>query len=281
MDGRALKTSALARPDGTITRGTTGINRLRRSDRWLLHCPAVRSALSSTPLVVDLGYGATPVTTVELASRLRRIQPDLQVIGLEIDPARVAAAQPASTPAVGFRRGGFELAGLRPGVVRAFNVLRQYPEDAVAPAWARMQAALAPGGVIIEGTCDELGRRCAWVTLSQAGPQTLTLAWDPFDVTKPSELAARLPKVLIHRNVDGEAVHQLLGSLDQCWAATAPHAPFGPRVRWRQTVALLETNGVAVLNNRGRERDCLLTVPWSSVAPRPSGAVAPLGRLVP
>ncbi|MDQ2723790.1 MAG: class I SAM-dependent methyltransferase, partial [Actinomycetota bacterium] len=143
----------------------------------------------------------------------------------------------------------------------------------VAPAWARMQAALAPDGIIVEGTCDELGRRCAWVSLSAAGPQTFTLAWDPFDVSTPSELAARLPKALIHRNVDGEAVHELLSTVNRCWATTAPHAPFGPRVRWGQTLSLLKANGVAVRNDRGRTRDCVLTVPWSSVAP--------LERLVP
>ena len=109
---------------GSITRGTTGVNRLRRSDRWLTNSPQVRDALTNHPLVVDLGYGASPVTTVELAARLSRVRADVRVIGLEIDPARVSAAQHAASSAVSFGRGGFELAGLRPAVVRAFNVLR-------------------------------------------------------------------------------------------------------------------------------------------------------------
>ena len=60
-------------PVGQLTRGTTGHNRLRRCDRWLVHAPRVRTALQSAtdPLVIDLGYGALPVTTLELASRLR------------------------------------------------------------------------------------------------------------------------------------------------------------------------------------------------------------------
>lgn len=253
---------------GTITRGTTGINRLRRSDRWIVHSPAVRTALTATPLVVDLGYGASPVTTVELAGRLRRVRPDVRVVGLEIDPERVSAAQTAASATVSFRRGGFELARLRPGLVRAFNVLRQYPEEAVTPAWTRIQSALAPGGVLVEGTCDELGRRCAWVLVSAEGPQTLTLAWDPFDVERPSELAPRLPKVLIHRNVAGEAVHELLTAADRCWASAAPQAPFGPRARWRHTVELLRAQGWPVHQDPGRQRDCVLTVPWFAVAPR-------------
>ena len=87
-------------PVGHLTRGTTGHNRLRRCDRWLVHSPRVRTALQSAadPLVVDLGYGALPVTTLELASRLRTVRTDVRVIGLEIDPDRiVAAAQPGSS----------------------------------------------------------------------------------------------------------------------------------------------------------------------------------------
>ena len=72
---------------------------------------------AADPLVVDLGYGATPVTAVELRARLApRSAPDVRVVGLEIDPVRVAAAgRAADPPGLTFRRGGFELAGLRPG----------------------------------------------------------------------------------------------------------------------------------------------------------------------
>ena len=74
------------------TRGTTAANRLRRVDRWLIGSPRVRAALDSAeePLVVDLGYGALPVTTTELAARLRAVAPGVQVVGLEIDAERVA-----------------------------------------------------------------------------------------------------------------------------------------------------------------------------------------------
>ena len=130
------------------TRGTTATNRLRRADRWMTYSPRVRAALQSgdQPVVVDLGYGRLPVTTLELADRLRSVRPDIRVVGLEIDPDRVAAAREARSAAVEFALGGFELAGLQPVLVRAFNVLRQYPEDAVADAWATMGSRLAPGG---------------------------------------------------------------------------------------------------------------------------------------
>src|SRR6478609_7195742 len=150
-------------PVGQLTRGTTGHNRLRRCDRWLVHSPRVRTAVQSAtdPLVVDLGYGALPVTTLELASRLRAVRTDVRVVGLEIHPERVTTARAvAGATDVQFALGGFELAGLRPVLVRAFNVLRQYPVEAVPEAWATLRAGLGTGGLIVDGTCDELGRRC-------------------------------------------------------------------------------------------------------------------------
>ncbi|WP_238421896.1 class I SAM-dependent methyltransferase [Gordonia sp. 'Campus'] len=230
----------------------------------MVHEPAVTAALDvPRPLVVDLGYGARPDTTVEMAGRLRRVAPDLEMVGLEIDPERVVEPRDG----VRFGVGGFELGGLRPRLVRAFNVLRQYDEDEVEAAWARMRAALAPGGVIVEGTCDEIGRRCTWVLLDTGGPVSLTLSWSPEHSTRPSDLAERLPKALIHRNVPGEKVHDLLALADQCWDVAAPLAVYGPRVRWRSALGLLRDRGVECAVPRRRTSDNLLTVPWSTVAP--------------
>jgi hypothetical protein len=271
----------MSRPVGAITRGTTGYNRLRRSDRWLVHSARVRTALSaaSDPLVVDLGFGALPVTTLELAARLQAVRADVRVVGLEIHPERVASARTRGgqdpsgrTRSVEFALGGFELAGLRPVLVRAFNVLRQYPVEAVPEAWATMQRRLAPGGVITDGTCDELGRRCCWVLLDADGPVSLTLACDPFSIERPSDLAERLPKVLIHHNVPGQPIHTLLSAADLAWASVAGHGVFGPRVRWRAMLELLRDvnfGGFPVEPPRRRMRDGVLTVPWATIAPLP------------
>src|SRR3712207_5119678 len=116
--------------------------------------PRLRDA--ARPLVVDLGYGSSAVTTLELADRLAPRVPGLEVVGLEIDPTRVAAvAADRDPPRVDFRVGGFELAGLNPVLVRAFNVLRQYDEASAAQAWQTMCAALGPGGLVVGGICDE------------------------------------------------------------------------------------------------------------------------------
>ncbi|MEU7783964.1 class I SAM-dependent methyltransferase [Amycolatopsis sp. NPDC049159] len=257
-------------PVGAPTRGTTNPNRLRRVDRWIASAPATTRLLRAAPdpLVVDLGYGASPVTTVELARWVRRVRPDVRVLGLELDPVRVAAALPAAAPPLlDFRRGGFELAGTRPTLVRAFNVLRQYAEDEVAGAWELVLASMAPGGLLVEGTCDEIGRLSTWVLVSSAGPVSLTLSLRLAGLDRPSTIAERLPKALIHRNVPGERVHALLSALDTCWATAAPHQAFGVRSRWLEAVRLLAARGWPVLGPPSRIRLGELTVPWDSVAP--------------
>lgn len=256
---------AVAGPVGAVTRGTTAANRLRRADRWMVHRPEFRRLLTSVddPLVVDLGYGASHTTTVEWARRLRPVAPGARVVGLEIDPARVLDP----VDGVEFRLGGFELAGLRPTIVRAFNVLRQYREDEVADTWALITGAMAPGGLLLEGTCDELGRRCSWVVIDGEGPRSLTLCWSPAHADTPSDVAERLPKALIHRNVPGEPVHALLAAADRAWREAAPFAPYGPRQRWRRAHALLRATGVPAEPLRAGTRDAVLTVPWDAVAP--------------
>ena len=232
-------------------------------DNWLTATQASVLRAAADPLVVDLGYGATAVTTVELADRLRRVRPDVRVVGIEIDRERVtAAAGWADPPRLDFRHGGFEMGGLRPVIVRAANVLRQYEEAAAARAWRNMTAALADGGVLVEGTCDEIGRRSAWVLLDTDGPRTLTLAAKVDDLPRPGALAERLPKALIHRNVPGEPIHRFLGALDAAWDAAAPRSTFGPRQRW---IAMCSAVAGEWPVDVRRARHAEITVAWDAV----------------
>ncbi|MEH0842674.1 class I SAM-dependent methyltransferase [Micromonospora sp. CPCC 205711] len=260
----------MVKPLGAVTRGTTNPNRLRRVDNWIVETCGDRLRAAADPLVVDLGYGATPVTAVELRARLAAgVRADVRVVGLEIDPVRVAAAQPAADPpGLTFARGGFELAGLRPALVRAFNVLRQYDEAEVADAWRAITGRLAPGGVLVEGTCDELGRLGGWLLVDAEGPRTLTLAARLTTLTSPAQLAERLPKALIHRNVPGERVHDLIRALDDAWQAAAGYAPFGPRHRWVETVRTVRAAGWPIEHRPRHWRQGHLTIPWPAVAPR-------------
>ncbi|WP_281965377.1 class I SAM-dependent methyltransferase [Serinicoccus marinus] len=269
------------RPVGTVTRGTTNPNRLRRVDRWIGYVLGglLRSA-AGPPVVVDLGYGASPVTVLELADRLRGVREDVRVVGVEIDPERVERGRPlADPPWVDFARGGFEVplpAGLgadaRPLVVRAFNVLRQYDEVEVGPAWQRVVDQLAPGGSLVEGTCDELGRLAAWVDVRRgedgvATPRTLTISLRLAGLETPSVVAERLPKALIHRNVPGERVHTVLGALDRAWERAAPLASFGARQRFVATARSLREDGWPVVDGPARWRLGELGLDWAAVAP--------------
>jgi SAM-dependent methyltransferase len=257
-----------ARALGLPTRGTTNANRLRRVDRWLLATQVPRLRDAPRPLVVDLGYGASAVTTLELVERLAPAVPGLEVVGLEIDPARVAsAAVDRDPPRVDFRLGGFELAGLRPVLVRAFNVLRQYDEESAARAWDTVRGALAPGGLLVEGTCDEWGRRASWVALDEDGPLTLSFAARVTDLDRPSDLAERLPKALIHHNVPGQPVHGFLRAFDLAWASAAGLSTFGPRQRWAAAVTTLADEGWPLVGPTRRARHGEVTVRWSAVAP--------------
>lgn len=268
-------------PIGTVTRGTTNTNRLRRVDRWIATLPVLRS--TDDPLVVDLGYGASGVTALELQQRLARTRRDVDVLGLEIDPGRVrtALAQLAEVRAgttpfspdarVDFAVGGFEVpvAGdRRPAVIRAFNVLRQYEEADVVGAWRRMAGRLQPGGLLVEGTCDEIGRVSSWVDVGADGPKHLTISLRLEGLGAPSIVAERLPKVLIHRNVAGEPVHDLLTGLDRQWRNASPFAAYGPTQRWIASVEALREAGWPVRAGRTRWKLGEVTVDWSAVEPR-------------
>jgi hypothetical protein len=270
LHGSASRARGRIAPVGVVTRGTTKPNRLRRVDRWLTGPAAERLRRADDPLVVDLGYGASGVTARELRDRLRTVRPDVEVVGIEIDPERVSAARPLAGPGLVFVRGGFELpvpGGRRPVVVRAFNVLRQYAESEVPAAWARMLSRLAPGGLVVDGTCDEIGRRAVWAALAADGPVSLTLSVRLAGLERPSDVAERLPKVLIHRNVPGERVHAFLGALDHAWARNAPQASLGVRQRWTATMSSVRAAGWPLLDGPSRWRLGEVSVAWDAVRP--------------
>jgi hypothetical protein len=260
------------RPVGTVTRGTTAPNRLRRVDRWLLgtHEALLRSAPAG-PLAVDLGYGAYPVTTVEMFERLRAVRPDLRVVGLEIEPGRVAAAAAYQRVGLDFRLGGFELPVDEPPLlIRAFNVLRQYDESRVPAAWLGLASRLAPKGLLVEGTCSENGRIAVWVTLRAGGPRTLTFAGHLGSLASPAIFAERLPKALIHRNRPGERIHAFLADWELAWRSAAALSVFGVRQRWIG-VAREMARCWPLIGGENRWRLGELTLDWSAVAPGSSG----------
>ena len=261
---------AIKKPVGAITRGTTNPNRLRRVDRFIANFPQLKSR---DCVVVDLGFGATPTTSIEMLQRLSLTNPQVTVVGIEIDRERVDRGIPFQTKQLLFGLGGFEVPLPKPfedkqvDVIRAMNVLRQYDESEVQAAWQLMQTRLKADGVIVEGTSDELGRIASWVTLSKEKAISFTIALKLNEVDKPSKVAERLPKVLIHRNVEGEPIHQLLKDLDDAWLRNSPLSTFSPAQRFIATCRDLKASGWPITNNQKRWALGELTLSFEAIAP--------------
>lgn len=212
----------MRKPLGQPTRGKTAPNRLRKTDTFLaVAFPAFIRHLPG--LYVDLGYGAYPVTSQETLHRLRQLNPKVAVLGVEIDPARVAEAQPYAETGLAFRHGGFDLPlerGERVSVIRAVNVLRQYDEAAVAGALTALGAALTEDGLLIEGTSDPHGRLLAFTlyrkarTLASAGVVLAPRVGAHF---APRALRAVLPKAFIHHAEPAGAIDRFFAAWEASW----------------------------------------------------------------
>jgi hypothetical protein len=187
-------------------------------------------------LFVDLGYGAEATTTLESAARFRKFNPKLPVLGVEIDPERVTAAQPFAETLISFRLGGFNLP-LLPGetvrLIRAFNVLRQYEETDFAPAYERLGQYMLPGGLMIEGTSDPFGRIWAanvvrkmetgWNFEALVFSTNFRLGFDP------AQFQSVLPKNYIHHMMPGQAIYIFINSWKQATAETSHAKVWGER----------------------------------------------------
>jgi hypothetical protein len=151
------------RPQGNVTRGKTAPNRLRRADILLyLYDPFLLSKEQSgrRSLYVDIGYGENPLTTLETRSFFSKLYPYLSYLGVEINPERVAKAEAFKDYNLFFRHGGFNLPLQKDesvNFIRAFNVLRQYSEDEVTPAYDLLSSYLVNGGLLLDGTSNPSG----------------------------------------------------------------------------------------------------------------------------
>jgi hypothetical protein len=265
------------KPEGQPTRGKTASNRLRRVDNFmLLYEPSLLTrtdGLFADSLFVDLGYGFDARTTLESASRFRRLNPDLKILGVEIDKERVDAALPFADDKTFFRLGGFNLPlkqGEHVRLIRAFNVLRQYEEKDFAPAYERLAEYVLPGGLMIEGTsnpfgsiwCANLARRVmesrsslldhrqqaaglhSWRREALIFSTNFRLGFDP------QEFQTILPKNLIHRVVNGEPIFDFFESWKAAAAETSAVKIYGERQWFIAAVERMARRGYAVATQR-------------------------------
>jgi hypothetical protein len=208
---------------GQFTRGKTAPNRLRRTDIYLAldHAGFLRDLPG---FYVDLGFGETPATTLEAANRFRKLNPLMRFLGVEIDLQRVATALPSRNSEMDFRLGGFNLPlkeGEQAAVIRAMNVLRQYPEIEYMPSVTKLGSYLVTDGILLEGTSDPQGRLMAF-NLYRKQPQGLRYSGLVFSVRplptfSPRDLQAILPKNLIHHVEPASPLDRFFGDWETCW----------------------------------------------------------------
>ncbi|GAB4575569.1 MAG: hypothetical protein Kow0077_27700 [Anaerolineae bacterium] len=236
------------RPIGQRTRGKTARNRLRRIDNYLRMNEHALLTRQDGPFAgayfVDLGFGAEPFTTLESAARLRRANPALPILGVEIAPEHVARALPFADDRTRFRVGGFNIpleAGEHVRLIRAFNVLRQYEEADVLPAWQTMGLALLEGGLLVEGTSDPSGRMWTANLLRRRGEalvyEGLLFGTNFRGGIAPGMFQPVLPKNCIHRMLPGEPVYAFMTAWNEAVRHTAPYRTWGAR-QWFEAAAV-------------------------------------------
>jgi len=249
-----MKKISNKKPIGLPTRGKTASNRLRRVDNFiLLYEPSLLTrtdGLFRRSMFVDLGYGFDARTTLESAERFRRVNPNLPILGVEIDKERVDAAIPYADEITHFRLGGFNLplqSGESVRLIRAFNVLRQYEEKDFVPAYEQLAQYVLPGGLMIEGTSTPFGQ--LWtanlVRKEADGWKFEALVFSTnfrmgFDIT---DFQAVLPKNYIHHVIESEPIYDFIETWKRSAAETSPAKVFGLKQWFAASVQSLAAKG--------------------------------------
>ncbi len=191
-------------------------------DAWLIENE--KQLLEGRGAIVDVGYGESPVTTLELARALRSSGRDLRIVGIE----REARADLE----VELLAGDFNTCGqLAPtAVVRAMNVLRGYREEEVPAIHAALGAGLVEGGLVIEGSTDTDGHvTVVWLLRKRSGGlarEALLFHTDFERGFSPWLFRDWLPRDLRRRAQPGTAVHSLLSRWDEQATGATPRERF-------------------------------------------------------
>ena len=217
----------------TQTRGRTSRGRLRALDAYLCHAEAGLLSRRDGPwahaVFVDVGFGEHPWTTLESAKAFRALQPELTVIGVELDAERARSASAHADAHTHFRQGGFELplGEDEPArLVRAMNLLRQGPPERVPEVHRTLGGYLLPSGLLVEGSADPTGAILT-AHLLRRGPESETEAplvreallfhTDFRQGFAPLLFRDWLPRDLRRRVRPGEPVHAFFSAWVAAW----------------------------------------------------------------
>lgn len=205
-------------------------------------------------LIVDVGYGAEAWTALEMLTRWQTVAPSLRLLGLEIDPERVANAQPYSQPPIAtFEQGGFNVAeniGKNSAqIIRAYNVLRQYHEADVPEALYQLSQALVEGGMLIEGTSTPTGRMVTFDLYQKRSEhlvhQALIFGTNFKSAPPPIRFQTILPKRLIHHMLD-EHPARFFHDWERAFSLARGAGFRSYRIQWQQAINFLAQFGYPI-----------------------------------
>lgn len=239
------------------TRGRTRPGRLRALDAYLVHREPELLSRTSGPwehaAFVDVGFGEHPWTTLESAHALRTLNPRLPVVGVELEASRVETAAPYTDALTHFRQGGFDLP-LGPHeparLVRAMNLLRQYPPEQVPAVHQRLGERLLPSGLLVEGSSDTHGGVLV-AHLLRRGPhhlerEALLFYTDFSHGFAPLLFRDWLPRDLRRRVLPGTPLHAFFTAWTQAWQHVRACNHVQPAAAFLHSALRLAEEGVAV-----------------------------------
>jgi len=234
------------------TRGKTSPGRLQALDgyllRWEKDLLTRQDGAWARAAFVDVGFGEHPWTTLESARAFRTLNPSLPVVGVELEPARVASAQVHADALTEFREGGFALP-LREGetvrLIRATNLLRGYRPEDVAGVHQTLGERLLEGGLLVEGSTDASGAVGVSHLLRRGGAglvrEALLFHTDFSRGFAPVLFRDWMPRDFRRRVKPGEPIHHFFSQWTEAWSAARAAGPLAPPEAFRSSVLGLST----------------------------------------
>ncbi|MBZ4421946.1 methylase [Myxococcus sp. RHSTA-1-4] len=267
----------------TKTRGRTSRGRLRALDAYLCRFEPELLSRRDGPwaraVFVDVGFGEHPWTTLESAEAFRALQPEMTVIGVELDAERARAAGAHADARTHFRQGGFELPLLEDEparLVRAMNLLRQGPPERVPEVHRTLGRYLLPSGLLVEGSSDATGailtahllRRRPEDAEPSLTREALLFHTDFSHGFAPLLFRDWLPRDLRRRVRPGEPIHAFFSEWAAAWEEARAAGHTAPPEAFREAALRLAARTGAV------ETDAWL-LSGGYLVWRPGGGISP------
>lgn len=192
-------------------------------------------------MVLDVGVGARPDTTLELHRCLREFWPDLRTVGVDNVAERAELVSGLGEPGLTGVIGGEHLPSVGAvRLVRAANLLRQERLERVESALQALMSPLLAGGVLVEGTTDAGGDAGVFRALRAPHANTVEVAFlcGFAQGFSPRRMTAWLPRGLGWHGHPGPELLPLFTSWDEAFrvvraeGAREPHVCFFAACSW-------------------------------------------------